>query len=249
MAGETTPFALAREWKYAGTPDMIFTLLARIGDELPTYRTEYRETGSERPTIIVRQGPQGGVLGTLTAEELPGNRSLLRIPPYRGAGPAATNHDPDGTLLQAYVDAVISELSSLGFLASSSRFDSHAVLATARRELDSAAEPEALASIGNVLRSAMIALANETYRSHMLPEGATEPNTDDAKQKLRFVLRHYFAGRSERYRTGVEKTIEGCWDIVSAVPHRKAASRDELEAALSLVEGLFDAFSFVVTRT
>ena len=236
----------ALKWKCSGTRDMLVVLLRRVADELPSYMTDDRNTGSDRPTIILRFGPERIVLGTITIEELPGNRCLLRVPPNRGASAEARAKDPEGRLLQTYLDAAISELRSLGFLASSSRFESHSVLDTARRELDSASEPEAFAAVGNVLRSAIIALGDELYKPHMLPSGESEPKGDDARQKLKFALRHYFAGRAERYREGIEGVVDACWGIVSPVPHRKSATRDELEAALAIVGGLFDAFSFIV---
>jgi hypothetical protein len=69
--------------------------------------------------------------------------------------------------------------------------------------------------------------------------------------KLRYVARHYLAGRSGRYRRGLVKAIdgvtEGASDMASPLVHRhETATREEAEAALALVVGVFDAFSFIV---
>src|SRR3970282_738298 len=100
MSEDPDRFRSALKWKCSGTRDMLVVLLRRVADELPSYMTDDRNTGSDRPTIILRFGPERIVLGTITIEELPGNRCLLRVPPNRGASAEARAKDPEGRLLQ-----------------------------------------------------------------------------------------------------------------------------------------------------
>jgi len=92
----------------------------------------------------------------------------------------------------------------------------------------------------------MIALASELYASHMLPSGQMEPKGDDADTKLSLAASHYFAGRSDRYRGGLRKAIEGTWDLCVALSHRKTATREEAEVCLAHLTAVFEAFSFIV---
>ena len=96
------------------------------------------------------------------------------------------------------------------------------------------------------MRSAMLALADELYAPHMLPGGVEAPKKDDAKRKLGLVINHYLAGRSEQYRKGLRRSMEGAWTAVSALVHRKRARREEAEICLALVRAQFEVFSLMV---
>jgi hypothetical protein len=250
---EVFSFESALEWTLAGTPDMLKLLLKRVADEFRfgayIFRAEEPQLRSGLSALRIRaDAPAGGEpIGYIHCEQLPGQRTRMRVPPGRGSrSPTAWSLDRDGTLFSAFLRAALSELRKSGFLASSSRFQSHAALVTARRELDAAEDSAAFAAIGNICRSAMVALANELYAPHMLPSGQDEPKGDDVRRKLKLVLSHHFGGRSEHYLRGLEKNIEGCWEIVTSLYKRKTATREEAEACFSLVAGLFEAFSFIV---
>lgn len=251
------------EWLLAGTRDAVKLVLVRVVSELEldghTFAAQEQELAQGMPALIlgVRVGSDRGVLGIIQLEQLPGERIRLRVPVGRGIKVVSelsvnvrAGHefrlDPDGRLFSVCLGAILEEIRRCGFLSTSSRFVSHAVLETASRELAGAEESEALAAISNVLRSAIIALANELYSPYMLPAEESEPKGDDATNKLKYVVSHYFAGKSERYRAGLKKSIDGSLEAVNALVHRKTATREEAEICLTLVSALFEMFSLIV---
>ena len=121
------------------------------------------------------------------------------------------------------------------------------MLQAAERELGAADEPIAFAAVGNMFRSAVIELANELYAPSM-SKGGPEPQGDNAGEKLHRVATFYFAGRSKRYVEGLGLSIDGSWVMVNALPHRKRATREEVEACAALIRNLFEAFSFIVPQ-
>jgi hypothetical protein len=253
-------FEAGLEWLVGGEPGDVRALLMRAatGFEYDNYRFSAKErpVRSGLSVIEIRAdatgaGVGGGAIGMINVDGLPGHRTRMSVSPRPPGTEANWRPDQGGVLFSAYLTQAISELRRLGFLTSSSRFHSYAVLETARRELHAAEDSTSFANIGNSCRAALVALGNELYEPHMLPEGHTEPKGDDAEAKLRYVARHYLAGRSDRYRGGLVKAIdgviEGVWDMASPLVHRhETATREEAEATLALVAALFEAFSFVI---
>lgn len=222
---------------------MVKLVLRRVAQELRVgtdlFLAEEKAVGHGLLALVVSVSDTGGhwqPIGIIHVEGMPGQRTLVRVPP------AGVIKSPP---LSAFLEAALSELEKLGFLAGSSRFRSHTALDVARRELDAAEGSTSFANIGNSCRAALIALGNELYEPHMLPEGHTEPKGDDAKAKLSYLLKHYLAGRSEDYRTGFIRAIEGAWGMSVGLTHRKKATREEAEAVLAFLDAVFKAFSFI----
>jgi hypothetical protein len=119
------------------------------------------------------------------------------------------------------------------------------MLETARTQLAAAEDAVGFAAIGNVCRSAMIALANELFKEEMTPTDATAPKHDDADTKLIYVSKHYGAGHSERQSAGVTKVVEGTWNIATAVSHRKSATREDAELCVLMTSNIFDSFALL----
>lgn len=251
-----TPSESRVEWIVSGSPEAVKPILVQVADDFQTDAYYFRAYDRQRRAGLsvteiradaTQTGGGGGVIGGIQVDPLAGGRSRVHVP---------ANYAPSdpkwAALWQEYLSRVHAELKRLpGFLAPASRFKSHEVLQTARRELDAAEDSASYANVGNSCRGALIALANELYASHMLRAGETEPDGDDARQKLRYVARHYLAGRSQRCRGGLTKavngTTEGVWDMASPLVHKyETATREEAEATLALVTGMFEAFSFIV---
>lgn len=236
---------------------MVQTLLLHLGEvfewEAHTFRLAYHmETGGFPVLRLGAYLPGGrdiGSIGLIYVDDLPAGFARLRVPKGRGGRDESWNSDPDGRLFSSFLEAVLDELRAFGFLSTSSRFESHSIIDTATRELEAAEEPEAIAAVGNIMRSALLQLADEIYAEHMLPDGAEAPKKDDAKRKLRHVVNHYFAGRSKNYRMGLVRAAEGAWDAVSALKHRKRARREEAEICLALVRTQFEVFSLMVPES
>lgn len=270
MTNDPFSFEHPLEWLLAGTPDMVKSLIVRVAGELEVEGSSFAaaavEIGRGLPAIVIGviSESESGTIGIIQVEGLPGERTRLRVPAERGAkirdshyvptpwhdvGPTANwRKDPRGEFFSAFLGVLLLELRNSGFLSTSSRFESHSVVETARRELDAAEDAASLAAIGNICRSAMVALADELYADHMLRTGQTAPKRDDATGRLKVVLSHYFAGRSERYRRGLSKSIEASWDVSAALVHRKRATREEGETCFALLKGLFEAFSFIAPQ-
>jgi hypothetical protein len=251
MKDDAFSFDSALEWHLAGTSEKVKVLLKRLAFELQVgahkFAAEERFYHPKPPFLLIQaKGSGGGDIGLIEVDELPGTRVRMRVPAGRGDPTSSWSADPEGELFSAYLGAALGELRRSGFLANSSRFESHEVLQTARRELDAAADSTSFANIGNSCRTALKALANETWREYMVPSGQP-PKAGDADAKLKQVLNHYFAGRGERYRSGLAKVVDGVWDMSQPLTHRgQTASREEAEAALALVAALFEAFSFII---
>jgi hypothetical protein len=243
------------EWLVSGSPESLKPVFVQAAEDFRTdayaFRADDRQTRAGLSVIQIRAdatqtGGGGSVIGGIQIDPLIGGRSRVHVP----ANYAPT--DPKwARLWHEYLSRVHAELKRLGFLAPASRFKSHDVLQTARRELDAAQDSAAYANVGNSCLGALTALANEIYACHMLHQGEDEPRGDDARSKLVYASRHYLAGRSERYRRGLAKAIEGVtegvWDMSQPLKHKhETATREEAEAALALVTAVFEAFSFIV---
>lgn len=246
---EEQPFSFAEplDWRLVGTPEMVSAVLVGLGREMihADRNLDARPLKSRLGGVRIRVSVGGNAVGLIELHELPGQRCRLRVPANGGL---EENWLPaDAEWLSAFLRQALKELQSLGFLSTSSRFESHSILETATRELEEAEESEAIAAVGNIMRIAMLELADELYADHMLPDAAETLKKDDAKRKLRLVINHYFAGRSENYRKGLVRSAEGAWMAVNALVHRrKRAKREEAEICLALVRAQFDVFSLIV---
>lgn len=250
MAGTDEPFSFDEplEWRLRGDASTVQTILMRLGQEFEWEAHTFKLARDPQGVLgLAAQLPGGqdlGLIGAIFVDDLPGSRTRFRIP--RNRGHHDFPNDPEGRLFSRFLTAALEELRALGFMSTSSRFESHRILDTATRELEAAEELEAFAAIGNIMLSSLLALAHELYAEHMLPDAADTPKKDDAKRKLRCVINHYFAGRSENYRKGLIRSAEGTWDAVSALKHRKRAQREEAEICLALVSAQFEVFSLMV---
>ncbi len=236
------------DWILDGRPEEVKPVLIQAAEDLRTPSHQFRAE-KDRPTrnglpvnmiLAYELAPGNAVLtvGGVRVDPLPGGRSRLVIRVYESQPLAPA-------LMAQYLAMAHSELRRFGFLAAASRFSSYDALLLAERELGAAEEAAALAGVGTIFKNAVIGLANELYSSTM-SKGRPEPQGDNAKEKLRLVATYYFAGRSEEYLEGLRKSIEGSWEMVSALPHRKRATREEVETLAALVRNLFEAFSFIV---
>lgn len=242
-----------REIRVGGTGEMVAPVILDVARELGMSdrrltSAEIRITDNAATQTVflhltpkIAEAPNYTKLVPLQLRELPQNRSLVRIPDEKDW---ETTSGP--SLRSRFVEALVSELKRLGFISDRSRFSSASALQTAVTQLASADDPHSYAAVGNVCRSALVALANELYQPYMLPAGAGEPKGDDAKGKLKYAARHYAAGHSSRQSEGLGKVIEGVWTFTSAAPHRKNATRREAELCVTLVTAVFDSFVLIV---
>jgi len=244
------PLVHEPEWIVKGTPDSLKAVLIQVAEGFQAHGYYFR--ASERPSRtglsyvqVEARGEPGtpqGPVGIIHVDPLNAGRSRLLIRPDNSR---PTSIAP--RLFSEYLSSLRSELRRLRFLVPASRFSSYEVLQAAERELGAADEPATLAAVGNMFRSAVIDLANELY-APVMSKGGPEPQGDNAGEKLRLVATYYFAGRSERYTEGLGLSIEGSWKMINALPHRKRATREEVEACAALVRNLFEAFSFIAPQ-
>ena len=249
MSDEPFSFDEPLEWRLRGDASMVQTALTRLASEfkweIHTFRIHQDAQGAWG--LAADMGGQDlGLIGVFFVDDLPGPQTRFRIPKNRGNQDAIWPTDPEGHLFSRFLSAALEELRNLGFMHTASRFESHSILDTATREIAAAEESEAIAAVGNIILSAILALADELYMPHMLPDSSEEPKKGDAKRKLRHVINHYLAGRSENYRKGLVRSTEGAWDAVSSLKHRKRAQREEAEICLVLIRAQFEVFSLMV---
>ena len=206
-------------------------------------RAEHSKYRSGQPIITVRvdaiDSNFGGSIGILQFTDAPGDVVWMRIPEHRGSDAAnAWKPDNDGLILAEFLTSLMVEFERLGFTSQVLTGETARRLATAREQLVSANDPEAVIGLATILRSAMIHLANEVYEARMRPEDADEPKGDDATTKLKYFVNRELSTVSERYRTAMCRTIDAVWDLNSALIHRANPSRADAETCIELVEAL-----------
>lgn len=251
MTGDEPPLVHDLEWIVRGTPEALKAILIQVAEGFRAhgYYFQASERRSRAGLSYIRVEARGepgttgsGPAGNVHVDPLNAGRSRLLIRP--------DNSQPTSIaprLFSEYLSTLHSELRRLDFLTPVSRFRSYEMLQAAERELGAADEPIAFAAVGNMFRSAVIELANELYAPSM-SKGGPEPQGDNAGEKLHRVATFYFAGRSKRYVEGLGLSIDGSWVMVNALPHRKRATREEVEACAALIRNLFEAFSFIVPQ-
>lgn len=231
----------------SGTPEMVKALIRLLCHEFvgpPKFTLEEAGHGRVGPGINLHV--EHGSIGWIFLLSLPGNRTLLRVPPGRESPGVRWDHDPDGALFAKFLRHLLEQFRHYGFMAATSRFLSSSTLESAVRQIGAADDPAAFAAVGNMCRTAVIALARELYQPEMLPEAQPEPKADDAATKLKLVISHSWGGRSERQLGELKKSVESKWGIVSASLHRQHATREEAELGIVETAALYDDLALIV---
>lgn len=242
--------------KISGTPEVVQYVLhetaGRVGREqgnrysLDEVKHNYGPALSVRVANDLGSGPIG-VIFVFAASD---HDTILRVPP---TNPASYNkHDSGGQLFSQFLNAALVELQRMGVVSNRSKFTSTVSLVNAERRLASAQESQDYADIGNSCRAALIELANEIYKPHMLPQGDEEPKNGDSAQKLKYAAKHYCTignrGTSAYTKviSGIEQVVQGARDYQQPLTHAPSASRAEAELGLLLTQMIFDSFALLV---
>jgi hypothetical protein len=230
---------------------MVKAVLRLLGEEYryvsqgPSFRFADGNHGEIGPGMILRHGDSQ--LGWLFLLALPGQRTLLRVPPGRGStNPASSWGDPTGDQFAVFLNYALPILAEYGFSARRTKFKSDEMVHHANRSLDAADTPEGHAAVGTPCRQALIALANELFRPEMVVQSEAAPSGDDARGKLKIVVRHYWGTRAENQRDAIMKLVEGAWDQTSALRYRKTATREEAEACVVATTAVFDTMALIL---
>lgn len=242
------------EWRLQGRPEVILAAVwRRVQSETIedfTFHLKQAETPGGQHLRVDASNPNpkfgNGTIGYLQFNELPGERTRMRVP-ARGGLSNEYWEEGDAEAWNAFLRAILPELRSTGFLMAGSRFESQHVLDTALRNLASADESVSLAGVANNFRAALLSLANELYDPIMLEPGRKTPKGNDAAEKLAVVVDHHLAGRSDRYRQGVKASIRGGWDAVQPNVHRwERATKADLEVCAALVKATYEVCAAMV---
>ncbi len=233
-----------------GTPDTAKTLLKLFTEEFTSlgerFRIDEPTHGEIGPGLMLRARDQG--IGWIFLIPLPGQRTLLRVPVGRGSPGSKWEADPDGALVEQFLHAAFEEFKQYGLLSNRSQFKSDEVLETAIRQLGGADDSAAYAAIGNICRTALIALGKELFSESMLNAGEEPPHGDDANARLKYVARFYWGAHSKRQLEGIKKIIDGTWITAAAFLHRKSATLEEAELCIGQIEALFDSLALLVPK-
>ena len=162
------------------------------------------------------------------------------------ASSGAWHPDNDGKLFAQYLYALRQEYEKLGYASIGGTLRARSIVEEASQQV--AAAEASYVGIGSACRRALISLADEVYDSSMLPSAAQAPKGDDAPTKLKYAIRHYLAGSSERYRRGLETIAKGTWDMAAAFLHRKSASREEAEICVDQTSVLIESLGRLAVR-
>ena len=183
-------------------------------------------------------------IGRYKVLDLGNGRSKLVFIWHRGN---AWEGDPGGEMLGGFLLHLEAQLVSHGLILKAVRFASETQLNTAKRNLDAADTPEAIASVGGICRTSLIALANELYDDSMLAPGEQPPEGSNAKAKFDIVARHYWAGgREDNQLRGIKRLVEGAWDQAAAIRYRSNPSKEEVQIVIVAVEAVFATFSHLI---
>lgn len=95
---------------------------------------------------------------------------------------------------------------------------------------------EAWNQVGYRCRDVLIRFANEVFDPVYVPEGQAQPQTDNVKEKLKWVARHFLkqAEAGDRYREQIEAIVRTNWDYISTFAHRQK-STTETDARLAVI--------------
>jgi hypothetical protein len=113
---------------------------------------------------------------------------------------------------------------------------------------DGASDSADSQDVGNRCRDVVIALGHAVYDPvrHAV-DGEPMPRADDAKNRLKHVVRSVFAGsRYERLRSVVVNTIDGTWQLVTGLVHRVDAEPVEAAVAVLNTDNLVREFRALV---
>lgn len=245
-----TGYACGLEWKLRGSRDGAEFVAMLVAGDLKVgeirFKAERARLGSGVPALVVRAegAAGGGSIGIVVFMEGPGGTVWLRVPENRGgAVDQAWPPDSDGRLFAQYLHALRQEYEKLGYTSVSSTLKARSIVDDALQQLAAAEEAPSYAAVGNMCRAALIALADEVYESHMLPQGKEAPKGDDAATKLKYAIRHYLAGSSETYTRAIETIAKGTWEMACAFLHRKNALREEAEICVEQTAILIEALA------
>jgi hypothetical protein len=238
-------YASGLEWRLRGSRDGAESVAMLVAEGLKVgdfrFKAERARLGSGVPGLVVRAegATGGGSIGIVVFLEGPGGTVWLKVPPHRGAASQGAWHpDNNGRLFAHYLHTLRQEYERLAYASTSGTLEARSILEEASQQV--AVAEVSYVGVGSTCRRALISLADEVYRPGMLPQGAQPPRGDDATTKLRYAVRRWLAGSSERYREGVEAVVKGTWDIAVALSHRRAASREEAEVCVDQTSVLIE---------
>lgn len=226
-----------------GSPDMARELLLLFSEEFRSQRGNVRVEkvqGDFGDAYDVKL-KTGHSLGRFKLIGFPGNRVLLKSIYIE-----RPQQDPEGYHFGEFCEYVVRRCEEYGLASRRSRFACAGMVDTAMRQLAAADAPEGFASIGNVCRTALIALGRELFDPAMLVQGEDEPKLDAAGLRLKTVARFHWGARSKNQLEGIKKQIDGTWDVANAFLHRQHATREEADITVILTSAVFDVFSLLL---
>ncbi len=228
----------------AGSPEMAEELLLLFCEEFRSQRGNVRlekVRGNFGEAFDVKLNPSGNSIGRFKLIGFPGNRV-----PVKSIYIGRPEQDPDGSHFREFCEYLVRRCEEYGLLSRRSRFTCAGMVDTAIRQLTAADTPEGLASIGNVCRTALIALGRELFDDIMLMKGEEEPPLAAAGPRLKFVARFHWGGRSRNQLDGIGKLIDGTWGLAVSFLHRQHATREEADITVTTTVALFDLFSLLL---
>jgi hypothetical protein len=89
---------------------------------------------------------------------------------------------------------------------------------------------------GYSCRDVLIQFANEIFDPEYVPKDQEQPKGDDAKAKLKWVVRHFLKqdGAGDRFREAIEDIVQANWDFINSVGHRQKSATEE-DARLAVI--------------
>ncbi len=135
---------------------------------------------------------------------------------------------------------IMSQVQTLVDSEASARYpETHQLLVDAYHQLFTLAAASSGVSwyqVGCSCRQTLVRFANEVFQSAYVPEGQDTPKRDDARNKLKWTIRHHLKRleAGSRYRESLEGIVEANWSFVSVVCHRQESVTEE-DARLAVI--------------
>lgn len=115
----------------------------------------------------------------------------------------------------------------------------HKLLTDAYRQLFTLTATDSDSSwyqIGYSCRHVLIKFANETFDPNYVSVGQDQPKGDDAKEKLKWIVRYFLkqGEAGDRYREAIEDIVQANWKFVNNFGHRQESATQE-DAKLAVI--------------
>jgi hypothetical protein len=96
--------------------------------------------------------------------------------------------------------------------------------------------------IANICRSIIIDFASSIFKEEFVPENKDIPQSDNAKDKLKYTYSHFAKKKNSQYQRARVQMIFGTWDMIASAIHRKNIKKLEIKECVLFTYFIIKAF-------